>query len=61
VWGSYRDGVGTIQSDVLGPYRDGVLGPYREGQVSALNRMQKTAATFENNMSRVGKFGHSEE
>ena len=34
-----------------------MLGPYREGQVSALNRVQKRAAKFANNMSRVGKFG----
>jgi hypothetical protein len=40
---------------VLGPYSegqlDGVLGPYREGQVSALNRVQKTAAKFANNIN----------
>jgi len=35
--------------------------PYREGQVSALNRVQKRAAKFVNNMSRVGKLWHSDE
>jgi len=34
--------------------------PYREGQVSALNRVQKRAAKFVNNMSLVGKFWNSE-
>ena len=33
--------------------------PYREGQVSALNRVQKRAAKFANNMSRAGKFWYS--
>jgi len=35
--------------------------PYREGQVSALNRVQKRAVKFANNMSRVGKLWHSED
>ena len=34
--------------------RSGVLGPYREGQVSALNRVQKTAAKFANNINELG-------
>jgi len=36
--------------------------PYREGQVSALNRMQKRAAKFANNVNeRVGKSWHSDD
>ena len=35
--------------------------PHREGQVSALNRMQKRANKFVNNMSRVRKLWHSED
>ena len=52
-WDHTERCVETKQRDVLGPYREGVLGPYR-GQVSALNRMQKRAATFENNINESG-------
>jgi hypothetical protein len=40
--------VGTIQR------RSGVLGPYSEGQVLALNRVQKRAAKFGNNINELG-------
>ena len=32
----------------------GVLRPYREGKVSALNRVQKTAAKFASNINESG-------
>ena len=35
----------------------GVLGPYGDGQVSALNRVQKRAAKFANNINELGNFG----
>ena len=35
--------------------------PYREDQVSVLNRLQKRAAKFANNMSRGGKLWHCED
>jgi hypothetical protein len=48
-------GTGTgVWSGVLGPVLEcGAVcwDPYREGQVSALNRVQKRAAKFENNIN----------